>query len=299
MLLLTAIVAAAPETERAAIAARKARRVRVAEEIGEGYALVIGQPPTEVFQPGQHGHFLYLTGVDEPSGVLLLRGAKAKSTVEGLREVIFLRKRSPRQRQFTGYSLLPDKATADLLGIETARPAPRRPQGLARELAKLLPPKTVLWVPSYRGPDDAFVREIRRDALESLQGLRSDIRVEDLHPVLARMRSIKDPLELAALRPESAPNARARASCPWHSKWAAPRRWLQAIASSAVARASPAFPWPSWARDSSARSSPSRSRPVCSRATASASPIELAASCQSACISCDTPNARYAKTRRK
>ena len=54
LLLLTAVVAAAPETERAAVAARKARRVRVAEEIGEGYALVIGQPPTEVLHVGQH-----------------------------------------------------------------------------------------------------------------------------------------------------------------------------------------------------------------------------------------------------
>ena len=105
-----------------------------------------------------------------------------------------------RQRQFTGYRLIPDKATADLLGIETVRAAPRRSKGLARELAKLLPPKTVLWVPSYRGRDDALVREIRRDALDALQALRSDISVQDLHPVLARMRSIKEPRELAALR---------------------------------------------------------------------------------------------------
>lgn len=202
LLLLTAVVAAAPETERALVAARKARRVRVAEEIGEGYALVIGQPPTEVLHPGQHGHFLYLTGVDEPSGVLLLRGAKAKATpaAEGRREMLFLPKHGERHRQFTGHRLAPDKATADLLGIEVVLPAPRRAQGLARELAKLLPHKAVLWIPAYRGPDDAFVREIRRDTLESLQALRSDISVQDLHPVLARMRSIKDPLELGALR---------------------------------------------------------------------------------------------------
>jgi Xaa-Pro aminopeptidase len=117
-----------------------------------------------------------------------------------MREVLFMPQRSPRQRQFTGYRLIPDKATADLLGIATVRPAPSRPQGLARELAKLLPPKTVLWVPAYRGRDDAFVREIRSGTLQRLQTLRTDISVYDLHPVLARMRSVKDPLELAALR---------------------------------------------------------------------------------------------------
>ena len=51
------------------VAARAERRSRLAKHLGKDYALVLGQPLTDVLQPRQEGHFLYLTGVDDPDAV--------------------------------------------------------------------------------------------------------------------------------------------------------------------------------------------------------------------------------------
>ncbi|MFQ5845739.1 MAG: hypothetical protein ACE5JG_12205, partial [Planctomycetota bacterium] len=210
---LTEPATAGPETDRDAVQARRRRRARVAKEIGPGYALLLGQPRAGIFQPPQEGHFLYLTGVDEPGAGLLLRGAKAKRLrgpwLDGgeagplhFREALLVVPYPEEIRRFFGYRLEPGPDTARELGIETVLPAAGRAGGrqLGHRLSEVLPPKSTLHIPGYRRPDDGFLRAVRERVEEVLARERPDVRIENLHPTLARMRAVKEPLELESLR---------------------------------------------------------------------------------------------------
>ncbi|MHC4135262.1 MAG: aminopeptidase P N-terminal domain-containing protein [Planctomycetota bacterium] len=188
------------------VAARAQRREALARHLGRDYALVLGHPLTDVLQPRQEAHFLYLTGVDDPDASLLMAGARArplalpsrKGKVK-TREVLFLRNANPRFVRFFGLRYRPDAQSAEKLGVQTARAAPRGGAGLARTLLSLLPRRARLHVPAYKGPDHGLVREIRRDLVETLLKSRPDIQIVDLHAELSRLRSVKDRYELDAL----------------------------------------------------------------------------------------------------
>jgi len=185
------------------VASRAQRRDRLARHLGRDYGLVLGQPLTDVMQPRQEAHFLYLTGVDDPDASLLLAGAKARPLAlpsrKGkvrTREVLFLRDANPR---FFGLRYPPNAATAEKLGVQTTRAAPRGGAGLAGTLLPLLPKRARLHLPAYKGGDHGLVREIRRDLVETLLKSRPDIEIVDLQAELSRMRSVKDRYELDAL----------------------------------------------------------------------------------------------------
>lgn len=209
--LLALVVLAAAATADPAplgpVEARRARRERLAGEIGNAYALVLGQPLTDVLQPRQEGHFLYLTGVRDPDASLLLAGRGApplELPTRGreplrTREIVFLRDGSAAFAQFYGLEYRPGEESARQLGTNATRAAPRGGAGLARTLCKLLPKGATLHVPAYAGPDDALVREIRTALVAGLAKARPDVEIVDLHPRLSRMRAVKDGYEIAAL----------------------------------------------------------------------------------------------------
>ena len=203
--LLTTAAVAGPSIHDP-VAARAQRRAALARHLGRDYALVLGQPLTDVLQPRQEGHFLYVTGVEDPDASLLMAGAKARPLMlparkrkVKTREVLFLRAANPRFARFYGLRYRPDAESAEKLGIQTARAAPRGGAGLARTLLPLLPKRARLHVPAYKGPDHGLVRAIRRDLVETLLKSRPDIQIVDLHAELSRLRSVKDKYELDAL----------------------------------------------------------------------------------------------------
>ena len=206
LLLLAAVAAGEPAVPGDPVAARRARRTRLAAQLGRDYALVLGQPLTDVLLPRQEGHFLYLAGVEDPGAALLLAGAKAREL--GLRrdgrkvatgEALFLVEAGDGYARFYGQRHRPGAATERELGL-AAFPSPRNDDDLGRAIAKLLPKGARLHVPSYKGPDHAPVRERRETLLAALQEARRDVVVEDLHPVLRSMRVVKDPLEVESIR---------------------------------------------------------------------------------------------------
>ena len=183
-----------------------ARRARLAEAIGDGYALVLGQPLTDVLHPRQEGHFLYLTGVDDPGAALLVAGVDAAPLpIEGgegdapARSVLWLLHANPRFRQFYGLQWPVGRASATALGVDLTRSHPGAP-GLGQLLAALLPEGATLHLPAYAGPDHAPVRELRLALLDALATGRADVRVEDLHPRLSALRAVKGPEEIERLR---------------------------------------------------------------------------------------------------
>jgi len=189
ILLLAGSALAHPLADEDRDAARE-RRGALRRELGDDYALVFAQPFTDILQPRQEGHYLYLTGVREPGGVLLL-GPRS--------ELLFLPELEPKAAQFLGHEFHPDEATAKRLGLAT-RALPRGADGLRDALAAILPEGARLRVPGYRGADQATVRERRETLLAGLAQRRADIVVADLTPALLAMRVIKDKTELAHLR---------------------------------------------------------------------------------------------------
>jgi Xaa-Pro aminopeptidase len=204
--LLLGVAAVAGPSVHDPVEVRAQRRERLARFLGRDYALVIGQPLTDVLQPRQEAHFLYLTGVDDPDASLLLAGARARPLTLAARkgkvrtkEVLYLRNANPRFARFYGLRYRPDAESAKQLGVQTARAAPRGGAGLARALVPLLPKRARLHLPAYKGADHGLVREIRRDLVDTLLKSRRDLKIVDLHPELSRLRSVKDSYELDAL----------------------------------------------------------------------------------------------------
>ncbi|MHC4547162.1 MAG: aminopeptidase P N-terminal domain-containing protein [Planctomycetota bacterium] len=205
LLLLAAAAAAGPELPDP-VAARGERRARLARHLGRDFALILGQPLTDVLQPRQEGDFLYLTGVDDPDASLLLAGSKARPLVfpsgrgkVKTREVLFLREAKSKFARFFGLRFLPGPESAEQLGIGTTQPVPPGGAGLARTLIRVLPKRARLHLPPYRGRDHGLVREIRREVVAALRKSRADIKIVNLDRELTRMRSVKDDYEIDAV----------------------------------------------------------------------------------------------------
>jgi len=181
------------------------RRQRLATSLGKEYALLFAQPFTDILQPRQQGNFLYLTGVREPGGLLLLAGGKTAGFDSGegagtpAPALLYLPAMTDRGRQFMALDFAPDAATEKLLGI-MARELPRRHRPFAIVLAKLLPRDAVLRIPRYRSGDDVAVRERKSKLVANLGRARPDIKIDDLDPLTVPMRAIKDATEIAHLR---------------------------------------------------------------------------------------------------
>jgi Xaa-Pro aminopeptidase len=207
LLLLAAPAAAGPSVPEDAVTARRARRAELAARLKTGYALVLGQPLTDVLQPPQEGHFLYLTGVDDPDALLLLAGAEARrlalprgEKTVAAREAIFLLEAGDAFARFFGQRWRPGADAERALGFEASRPTPRGGEALGKEIAALLPEGACLHVPAYAGRDLASIREVRDAATKTLRALRPDVTFADLHPALMLMRATKEPREVDAMR---------------------------------------------------------------------------------------------------
>jgi len=211
ILLLAVAAAAGPAPARdPALEARRLRRQRLAREIGESYALVLGQPLTDVLQPRQEGHLLYLVAMEEPDGALLVAGERspglratppAAGEAEGrlLREMLIVRETNPRFAQFHAARLVPGTASEEALGVAAAVASAAGGAALAQRVAAALPPDARLLVPAYGGGDHAPVREVRRAFLDAMAASRPDVKIDDLHPAMSALRSVKDAVEIAAL----------------------------------------------------------------------------------------------------
>jgi Xaa-Pro aminopeptidase len=207
LLLLAAAAVAGPSVPEGAVAARAARRARLQERLKSDYALVLGQPLTDVLQTPQEGHFLYLIGVDDPDAALLLAGAEAKeialrhgNKTEKVREALFLLEAGDAFARFYGQRHRPGPEAERALGTAATRPTPRGGEALGKELASLLPKKARLHVPAYGGRDSAAIRELKDATLKTLLAARPDVTFEDLHPALMLMRATKEPAEVDSIR---------------------------------------------------------------------------------------------------
>jgi len=183
-----------------AVEARRARRAKLAQALGKDYAFLFGQPFTDVLLPPQEATLLYLTGADEPGAAFLLAGADAPALPGGARARLFLRDAPEKVARFFGMRLRPGTKEAEALGVEATVPAPGDGPGFARAVAKLLPQGSRLRVPGYLDGDGVTLRELRTGFVAELARARPDIAVTDVAEEIARLRAVKDALEVDALR---------------------------------------------------------------------------------------------------
>ncbi len=182
------------------------RRERLLAATGEGIVVVWGAGDArgygDVGTFRQAPDFFYLTGVELPDAVLVLRR-------EEPRHVLFLPSRNPNLERWTGPKWGPGEEAAGALGFdavyaveptETVVDARRRPvPGFAGRLAGWIREAGTVWTPlPSLGPDDPLP-----PGLELLARLRDRLptfAVRDARPHLDRMRLVKGPGEIALIR---------------------------------------------------------------------------------------------------
>lgn len=181
ILLLTAAIAA-PATAQIQPAEHAARRDTVASAIGGGVLLVRAAPEPEedYLSFYQDPYYLYLTGIREPGGALVVtrRGGATHSE-------LFVEARNPAQEVWSGYRLGPEGAT-DRSGIPS-----RLVRDLPATLDSLLGPTDTLWVAG--GGTHAAL-------LEGLAARHPGVVVQSGELAILRARAFKSEAELALLR---------------------------------------------------------------------------------------------------
>lgn len=168
------------------------RRERLMELVPEGIVLLSGkteEEENEVEQKfRQRSYFMYLTGVEVPGAILAL--IPKGYGPERVREVLFLPSRNPARERWTGPKVGPEEAVSEF-GVERALPT----TAFESELPKMLEHTKVVYTVIPSGPSARFSRE-----QAFLERFRQGVEVRDVRPLLAELRRIKSPAELALLR---------------------------------------------------------------------------------------------------
>jgi Xaa-Pro aminopeptidase len=186
-----------------------ARRVRVMAAVGDGVAVLQGAAELPSYLPfRQNNQVYYLTGVEVPRAIVLIDGRAKRTT-------LFLPPRDERMERAEGPILVPGDEAVRLTGIEAVVPR----DDFAAALDAVVKDGRPIYTP-HRGESlGAFTpwSVIRHERLSSadpwdgrpsreeafiarLKARGPQVKVEDLDPILDRMRLIKSRREIAAIR---------------------------------------------------------------------------------------------------
>jgi Xaa-Pro aminopeptidase len=178
------------------LAIYKARRARLAAQMGEGVAIV-ATAPERVRNRDSHypyrfdSYFYYLTGFAEPESVLVLIAGKTP------RSILFCRNRDPEREIWDGFRYGPE-AARDVFGFDEAHAVGE----LDAAAPKLLADQPTLYYPVGSEADwDAHVmRWLNIVRSRSRAGVAAPARLHDVRVLVDDMRLVKDELELAVMR---------------------------------------------------------------------------------------------------
>jgi Xaa-Pro aminopeptidase len=179
----------------------EARRRALLDRLGNGIAVlrsgkvrsIEGDYPQDS-DYRENNDFFYLTGLEEPDAWLVLTGRKTGQD----QATLFLRSRDTTTEKWTGPRLGPGPEAVGLSGIRDVRPAEQAEEeikNLVRENAS--PARTgALYLSERQQQDWQFLSDVVR----KLQGTQGRMRVDNLDPVIASLRLVKDTVEIARLR---------------------------------------------------------------------------------------------------
>jgi Xaa-Pro aminopeptidase len=178
------------------LAIYKARRARLAAQMGEGVAL-IATAPERVRNRDSHypyrfdSYFYYLTGFIEPEAVLVIVAGKAPKSI------LFCRNRDPEREIWDGFRYGPE-AARELFGFDEAHPVGE----LDAAAPKLLEDQPAIYYPLGSEADwDAHVlRWLNVVRARSRAGVAAPARMQDVRVLLDDMRLVKDEHEIGVMR---------------------------------------------------------------------------------------------------
>ena len=178
--------------------------------VGDGVAVVQGATETSSYlRFRQNNHFFYLTGVEVPRAIVVIDGRTKSAT-------LYLPPRDERMERSEGPVLVPGDEAARLTGIAAVLPrdafaaavdafardgrtiyTPHRPESLG---GASRPRRSTATRGSRRRIRGTAAARARRPFVGRLKAKAPQAKVEDLDPILDRLRLIKSPREIAAIR---------------------------------------------------------------------------------------------------
>jgi Xaa-Pro aminopeptidase len=183
-------------------AAYRARREALAKKT-DGGAVVIFAPlerDDEVYGFRQENNFYYLTGYDEPAAALLIAPAReAKDTIPArpYAEILFLPAHNTVQEKWTGPKLGPDDPDAkQRTGFDQVEVLDK----LRDELSRLIPPRGGVVYSDLAAYGEASASTEGLDWLKRANAFLGHVSFQDAKPLMASLRTIKDPGEIELLR---------------------------------------------------------------------------------------------------
>jgi len=180
-----------------------ARREKLAARLNGGVALIFAPPeaegPNDLYGYRPDNNFFYLTGWPEPGAALLVASAiEAKKGVAArpYTEILFLPSRNPSQEQWTGPKLGPENPEA---GQETGLDHVEALDHLRTELVKLVPERGTVFT-DVPAPGQTSNSEASIAWLQSAGAFPVGVTYQDIRPLLASLRTVKDAGEIELIR---------------------------------------------------------------------------------------------------
>jgi Xaa-Pro aminopeptidase len=186
-----------------------ARRARVMAAVGDGVAVLQGATELPSYlRFRQNNQVFYLTGVEVPRAIVVIDGRARRTT-------LYLPPRDERMERSEGPILVPGDEAVRVTGVDAALPRDAfaaAVDAFAREGRTIYTPHRGESLGAYTSWGVARHRQLtvsdpwdgrasrEETFIGRLKGRAPAVRVEDLDPILDRMRLIKSPREVAAIR---------------------------------------------------------------------------------------------------
>jgi Xaa-Pro aminopeptidase len=178
------------------------RRARLMRKTADGVVVLFGysddQTPVSTTTFRQNEMFYYLTGWNEPDGILLLvpKAPKGPGRGEIAKEILFVPRPNPGDEKWTGPRLGPDAPNASArTGFPTVKDTSLFPSEL-QEALRIFPKIYTELTPQPEAGEDDFI-----------QGMAAKLHQQapyatfmDIRTQVSRMRMVKSPAEIALIR---------------------------------------------------------------------------------------------------
>src|SRR6266404_4222539 len=175
----------------------RARRQALASKIKNGVVLLFApneaEGPNDLYGYRPDDNFFYLSGWPEPGAALLI----AASAEHPYTEILFLPDHNPSQEKWTGPKLGPeDTESARITGFDRVAAL----DNLRSELVRLLPaPKTTIYTDILAGQQISN-STFALDWLKRANSFPVYVSFQDVRPLLASLRTVKDAGEIERIR---------------------------------------------------------------------------------------------------
>jgi Xaa-Pro aminopeptidase len=204
--IFSALIAAAPALawDKGQLSDYHDRRARLVQQTGDGVIVLFGYGEDEIAVSTtpfrQNEMFYYLTGWNQPNGMLMLVPKVPAAGHSGIseidKEVLFLPPRNYGEEKWTGPKLGPDDADAGArTGFSIVKSSALFQADLLEAL-KTFPKIYTELTPQPESGEDHFVQ----DTVAKLHKIAPLATVADIRPSLTRMRMVKSPAEIALMR---------------------------------------------------------------------------------------------------